>query len=74
MQLLFYYQLNVYQRFFNRPSELLQIKFPDIIDAMRFPFLEDATSYMVSADAMHGGIGSVAAVAQNKADDLFAGV
>jgi len=41
---------------------------------MRFPFLEDATSYMVSADAMHGGIGSVAAVAQNKADDLFAGV
>ncbi|MXS82376.1 hypothetical protein ABD07_04590 [Nitrosomonas oligotropha] len=50
------------------------IKSPDIIDAMSFPFLEDATSYMVSADAMVGGVDSVAAAAQNKADDLFAGV
>lgn len=50
------------------------IKSPDIIDAMSFVFLEDATSYMVSADAEAGGAGSIAATAQEKVDDMFADV
>ena len=50
------------------------IKSPDIIDAMSFVFLEDATSYMVSADAEAGGGGSIAATAQGKVDDMFADV
>lgn len=50
------------------------IKSPDIIDAMSFVFLEDATSYMVSADAEAGGSGSIAATAQEKVDDMFADV
>ncbi len=50
------------------------IKSPDIIDAMSFVFLEDATSYMVSADAEAGGGGSIAATAQGKVDDMFADI
>ncbi|MDP1566581.1 MAG: hypothetical protein Q8L91_10040 [Polaromonas sp.] len=50
------------------------IKSPDIIEAMSFVFFEDATSYMVSADAEAGGGGSIAATAQGKVDDMFADV